>query len=504
MSDPIDELRARRVEKLAQLRALGRDPYGNAVRPTHEAAAIHAAWGAIDGPGLESPRVAVSVAGRVVFSRAFGKAGFLKLLDASGQIQVYCQQQQLPADDFAVYQLVDVGDLVHVDGYLFRTKTGELSVHAEHVAIATKSLRPLPEKWHGLSDVETRYRQRYVDLIANPEVRAVFRRRSLAITALREFAVARGFLEVETPMMHPIPGGATARPFATHHNALDIDLYLRVAPELYLKRLVVGGFERVFEINRNFRNEGVSTQHNPEFTMMEWYQAYATYEDQMRFIEEAIADVAQRTTGATTVSYQGTALNLAGPYRRLRMADAVMELGGAPAAAATDQDSALQFAATKGIVLKTARDGHGAILTELFEILVQPQLIQPTFITHYPVEVSPLARRSAEAPALTDRFELFVFGREIANGFSELNDPLDQAERFREQAAAKARGDNEAMFYDADFVRALEYGMPPTAGAGLGVDRLVMFLTDAASIRDVILFPLLRPESPPEAPCPTS
>lgn len=494
MTDPLDELRQQRLAKAQDLRDLGREPYGNGYVPSHTAAQIHAAFDATDAAQLEATPSAVRVAGRIVAQRRFGKAGFLKLLDASGPIQIYCQRDALADPDFATYQLIDVGDIVYVEGVLFRTKTNELSVNARRVCIATKSLRPLPEKWHGLSDVETRYRQRYVDLIANPEVRATFVRRARIITALRHWFEQHQFLEVETPMMHPIPGGAAARPFVTHHNALDVDLYLRVAPELYLKRLVVGGLERVFELNRNFRNEGVSTQHNPEFTMVEWYQAYATFEDLMGFIEAGLAQVCRQVLGATAVAYQGTTIDFVGPYRRYRMVDALRELAAVPAEVLTDRRAALAYAESKRLRLKSREEGLGAILTTIFEAEVESQLIQPTFITHYPVEVSPLARRNAQDPEVTDRFELYICGREIANGFSELNDPIDQAQRFQAQAAAKVRGDEEAMYFDADFIRALEYGMPPTAGAGLGVDRLIMLLTDAASIREVILFPQLRPE----------
>lgn len=494
MTDPLDELRQQRLTKAQALRDLGCEPYGNGYVPSHTAAPIHAAFDATDAAQLEATPIAVSVAGRIVAQRRFGKAGFLKLLDASGPIQIYCQRDALADLDFATYQLIDVGDIVYVEGVLFRTKTNELSVNARRVCIATKSLRPLPEKWHGLSDVETRYRQRYVDLIANPEVRATFVRRAQIITALRHWFEQHRFLEVETPMMHPIPGGAAARPFVTHHNALDVDLYLRVAPELYLKRLVVGGLERVFEINRNFRNEGVSTQHNPEFTMVEWYQAYATFEDLMTFIEAGLTQVCRQILGSTQVAYQGTTLDFAGPYRRYRMVDALRELGGVSSEVLTDRRAALAYAESKRLRLKSREEGLGAILTTIFEAEVESQLIQPTFISHYPVEVSPLARRNAHDPEVTDRFELYICGREIANGFSELNDPIDQAQRFQAQAAAKVRGDEEAMYFDADFIRALEYGMPPTAGAGLGVDRLIMLLTDAASIREVILFPQLRPE----------
>lgn len=501
MSDTLQEIRAQRLEKITQLRALGRDPYANQYRPTHWAADIHAQWESLDGPALEAERIPVIVAGRIVASRSFGKAGFIKLLDRTGQIQVYCQKQSMAEPEFQTFTLSDVGDVVWGTGFLFRTKTGELSIHAEQLRIVTKALRPLPEKWHGLTDVETRYRQRYVDMIANPAVRELFARRSRMLAAMRDFFTAHHFLEVETPMLHPIPGGATARPFVTHHNTLDMPLYLRIAPELYLKRLVVGGFERVFEINRNFRNEGTSTQHNPEFTMVEWYQAYATFEDLMPFLEQCIAATALATIGTTSVACQGTLLELGQPFTRYRMDDSICAVAGAPAAVATDLAAARAYAESQGVRHRQNNPSLGVVLNDLFEHLVQPRLQQPTYITHYPVDVSPLARRNAQDPTLTDRFELFILGREIANGFSELNDPVDQAARFDAQVHAKQAGDDEAMFFDADYIRALEIGMPPTAGAGLGVDRLMMILGDAPSIRDVILFPLLRPESPDDAPC---
>jgi lysyl-tRNA synthetase class 2 len=373
---------------------------------------------------------------------------------------------------FGTYKLCDVGDHVAVTGPVFRTKTGELSVHAETFEVLTKALRPLPEKWHGLSDVEIRYRQRYLDLIANAEVRETFKKRSKLVRAIRTFLDERDYLEVETPMMHPLVSGAAARPFETHHNTLDIDLYLRIAPELYLKRLVVGGFERVYEINRNFRNEGISTQHNPEFTMLEFYQAHATYEDLMALTEELFRTVATEVTGAAKVAYQGQELDFGQPFRRVTMADAVRE-------AAPD-------AKVDGL--------EGKALAELFEAHAEAKLVQPTFVTQFPTSISPLARRNDTDPRFTDRFELYVAGREIANGFSELNDPVDQEGRFRDQLVKKQGGDQETMDYDADYIRALEQGLPPTAGEGIGIDRLAMLLTDSASIRDVILFPLLKPE----------
>jgi lysyl-tRNA synthetase class 2 len=424
--------------------------------------------------------------------RSFGQAAFITLQDATGRLQAYVKKDQVGEDLYRIFKKLDLGDLVGVTGTVFRTRTGELTLLARDVRLITKSLRPLPEKFHGLRDVESRYRQRYVDLIVNEGVRSVFIKRARIINKVRDFLMTHGFLEVETPMMQPIPGGATARPFKTHHNALDMDLFLRVAPELYLKRLLVGGFERVFEINRNFRNEGISVQHNPEFTMLEFYQAYATYEDLLPFTEKMMGSVAQEITGGLQIPYQGKTIDLSPPWQRCRLAEAMVTFGGVAPEELTDVERLRARARSLGI--DTSGQGPGKILTKLFETLVEPKLDQPTFITHYPLEVSPLSRRSDQDPFFVDRFELFIGGREIANGFSELNDPVDQEERFREQAAARQAGDEEAHFMDEDYIRALEYGMPPAAGEGIGIDRLVMLLTDTASIREVILFPHLRPE----------
>ena len=436
----------------------------------------------------------VTIAGRLMLKRIMGKASFLTVQDFSGEIQVFARSNDLGEADYALFKTYDLGDIVSATGQVFRTKTGELSVHAEQVRLLSKSLRPLPDKHLGLSDLETRYRQRYVDLIVSAQSRKVFATRSSIISYIRRFMDARRFMEVETPMMHYIPGGAAAKPFKTHHNALDLELYLRVAPELYLKRLTVGGFDRVYEINRNFRNEGVSTRHNPEFTMMEFYWAYARYTDLMDLTETLFRELAQHVHGATHFSYQGLAIDFGAPFARLRMEDAVM--AKIPGMRAEDcRDGAyLRTQCQQRKIATTAEQSWGHLLVSLFEHLVEPELQQPTFITHYPMAVSPLSRRSDSDPELTDRFELFIATREIANGFSELNDPEDQAERFRAQVAEKDAGNDEAMHFDADYIRALEYGMPPTAGEGIGIDRLVMLLTDSASIRDVLLFPYMRPE----------
>jgi lysyl-tRNA synthetase, class II len=495
-SDKEAELIAQRREKAAGWRALGLDPYGNGFRPEHLAGDISRTHAADSAEQLEAAPHSYTVAGRVLAIRSFGKAAFLKLRDRSGEIQVHVKKDVLDAQ-YERFRLTDVGDFVGVTGTLFRSKTGELTLAATAYLPLTKAIRPLPEKWHGLQDHETRYRQRYLDLVANPEVKASFLRRTELVRFLRGFLDARGFVEVETPMMHPLVSGAAARPFLTHHNALDVDLYLRIAPELYLKRLVVGGLERVYEINRNFRNEGLSTRHNPEFTMLEFYQAYATYQDLMELTEEMVAEAAARVTGSTDVSYQGTTLSFARGWKRLSMVEAVRE--AAPGLGEKDMRDAgalraeLRRHVPAGETAASEKLNAGELLGLLFAHLVEPRLVQPTFITHFPTAISPLSRRSDADPEMTDRFELFVAGREIANGFSELNDPVDQRERFLEQVAAKERGQAETMDYDEDYVRALEHGLPPTAGEGIGIDRLVMLFTDAPSIRDVILFPLLRP-----------
>ncbi|MCJ7541826.1 MAG: lysine--tRNA ligase [Desulfobacterales bacterium] len=432
------------------------------------------------------------VAGRMMAVNRFGKAAFIRFRDRTGQLQAYVRKDKMGNQSYNLFKQMDIGDFVGLKGGMFKTKTGEWTLLANELRLVCKSTRPLPEKFHGLKDPEKRYRRRYLDLIMNSHVRDIFEKRSKIIQAIRTFFLDRDFLEVETPMMQPIPGGAEATPFITHHNALGIDLFLRIAPELYLKRLVVGGFERVFEINRNFRNEGVSARHNPEFTMLEFYQAYATYEHMMDLTEEMFRYVALDVVGSTTISYQGNAIDLGAKWRRMSLASALEEYGGINPSLLNDREGLLELAAIKNIkITKTGRKGK--IITKLFDILVEPKLLQPTFITGYPVEVSPLSRRSEADSNLTDRFELFIAGHEIANGFSELNDPDDQEKRFLQQTADREAGDKEAHYMDKDYIEALEYGMPPTAGEGIGIDRLVMLLADAASIREVILFPHMKP-----------
>ena len=491
MTDGHDILAHRRA-KLEELRGRG-EAFPNGFERTALAAALQARHADHDKQALEADPTRVVVAGRIMLRRVMGKATFVTLADVSGAIQCYLRRDDLGGETYEdARRLWDIGDIVGVAGTLMRTNRGELTVQADDVRLLTKSLRPLPEKYHGLVDREAQYRRRHVDLIMNEESRRRFRTRTAIVREVRRFLDERDFLEVETPMMHPVPGGATARPFVTHHNALGTDLYLRIAPELYLKRLVVGGFERVYEINRSFRNEGLSTRHNPEFTMLEFYQAYSTYEDLMDLTEDLMRQVVMAVTGGQTVRYQGTEIDFAGRATRCDMADAVV--AHTDLAAADLADASRLAAAMRGMNLSLEADwGWGRMLTEVFEARVEPVLVQPTFVTGYPAEVSPLARRRDGDPEVTDRFEYFVAGREFANGFSEINDPDDQADRFRAQAERAARGDLEAMHYDADYVEALEYGMPPTAGEGIGIDRLVMLLTDAPSIRDVLLFPHLRP-----------
>jgi len=492
---PIDEnkLIGERRAKLAALRAQGVPAFPNDFRPDAEAADLHLGYDASDGAALEAQAIRVKVAGRMMLRRIMGKASFAHIQDASGQIQLFLQRDVLAAsyDDFKSW---DIGDIVAAEGVLFKTKTGELSVRVETLRLLVKSLRPLPDKWHGLADTESRYRQRYVDLIMNGESREVFRKRTRLVRFLRDMLDALGFMEVETPMMQPIPGGAAARPFVTHHNALDIDMYLRIAPELYLKRLVVGGFERVYEINRNFRNEGLSTRHNPEFTMLELYQSYADYRDLMNLVERMVRGAAEAVVGALEFDSQGHRYDLRAPFRRITVEEIILEQNPDLVREQLRDVDYLRAACTaRGISWKNG-DGAGKLQIELFEKTGEHTLLEPTFVYAYPAEVSPLSRANDADPFLTDRFEFFVGGRELANGFSELNDAEDQAARFHAQVERKEAGDDEAMFFDADYVRALEYGMPPTAGLGVGIDRLVMFLTDSASIRDVLLFPQMRPE----------
>ena len=495
---PADEnkLIAERREKLRAIRGQG-IAFPNDFRREHFAGDLQDEFADAerwDAPALEGLEREVKLAGRLMAKRVMGKASFAQIQDESGRIQVFLQANAL-GETYDAFKGWDVGDIIAVSGSLTRTRTGELSVKAQQLRLLTKSLRPLPDKWHGLADVEQRYRQRYVDLIVTPEARAVFITRSRIVRAIRNWLDARRFLEVETPMMQIIPGGATARPFVTHHNALDIDLYLRVAPELYLKRLVVGGLERVYEINRNFRNEGVSTRHNPEFTMLELYEAYATYNEIMDLTEGLIRDTAQEVLGTTQVEWEGVQIDLGPAFRRWRMDEAVRHHNPEISVAdCTDRDALARHCERLKIKFKPSW-GWGRLLLEIFEATVEHTLIQPTFITQHPVEVSPLARASDTEPGYTDRFELFINGKEIANGFSELNDAEDQAARFRAQVEAMEGGDDEAMHFDADYIRALEYGMAPTGGLGIGIDRLVMLLTGSDSIRDVLLFPYMRPEA---------
>lgn len=442
-------------------------------------------------PELEANPIAVKIAGRIMTRRLMGKASFTHILDMSGRMQLYIRQDDVTPEVYEEFKQWDLGDIIGAEGFLFRTKTGELSVKVKKIQLLSKALRPLPDKFHGLTDQETRYRQRYLDLIANEETRKIFLTRSKIVEVIRQFLTEQNFLEVETPMMQVLPGGAAAKPFVTHHHALDMELYLRIAPELYLKRLVVGGFERVFEINRNFRNEGVSTKHNPEFTMLEFYQAYADYKDLMDLTEQLLKRLAQEVTGSAQVTYQGVTIDFAKPFQRLTLLESISKYTDITQDQIKTLEDAKQVAAKHEIPLQ-AGFGLGRIHLEIFEKFVEHQLIQPTFITDYPAEVSPLARRKDDNPEITDRFEFFLAGKEIANGFSELNDPEDQAERFRLQMLGKANGDEEAMPYDEDYIIALEHGLPPTAGEGIGIDRLVMILTDSPSIRDVILFPHMR------------
>lgn len=484
--EDLNKLMIQRRQKIEELQKANIKPYGEKYKASHHTADIEENFADLEGEQI-------SLMGRIMAVRTHGKASFADLMDMTGRIQLYVKVDVVGEDKYDFFNSLDIGDIIGVNGIVFKTRRGQISIKVEDFRFLSKSLRPLPEKWHGLKDKETRYRQRYVDLIVNPEVRNTFELRSKIIRGIRRFLEDRGFLEVETPMMHPIPGGTSARPFVTHHNTLNMDLYMRIAPELYLKRLIVGGFERVFELNRNFRNEGMSYKHNPEFTMMELYQANADYFDIMELMEEMLAYVAENTLGSTKINYQGKDIDLTPPWRRLTMIEAVKEYTGLDFNQIESNTEAVEAAKSIGIELD-ANTSKGKTLSLIFEERVEEKLIQPTFILNYPVEISPLASKMEEDPMYTYRFEAFINGWEMCNAFTELIDPIDQKERFEEQVRQRDAGDDEAHMMDEDYVRALEYGMPPTGGLGVGIDRLVMILTDSPSIRDVILFPTMRPE----------
>ncbi len=491
--DEFQPLMVQRLRKFDDLKKEGINLFPNDFRAEKTSGDLVNQFGQATPDELKMVKESFSLAGRIMSVRDFGKAAFIHIQDRRGKIQVYVRSERVGEKSFSLFKKMDIGDFIGITGTLFRTKTHELTLDAESIRLLTKCMRPLPEKWHGLRDVETRYRQRYLDLLVNPKVKEIFIKRTRIIQLIRQFLDERDFLEVETPMMQPIPGGATARPFKTYHNALDMDLYLRVAPELYLKRLVIGGLERVYEVNRNFRNEGISTQHNPEFTMLELYQGYATFEDLMALTQELLGFIARHVLGGMNFEYQGENIDLSPPWRRLTVEEAIVQWGGVDPKTLGDYDRAFEYAQRVGIHLERGIP-HGKIVTEILDEIVEPHLIQPTFITHYPTDVSPLSRRNQDHPDLVDRFELYIAGKEIANGFSELNDPVDQRERFIKQLEQDNGGEMEGHRLDEDFLHALEYGMPPTAGEGIGIDRLVMLLTDSPSIREVILFPLLRPQ----------
>lgn len=490
-----------RYEKLARIRERKENPYKNGLKPQALASELHRQYDEKSKEELEAAKIPTSVAGRVIGMRDFGKASFVRIKDRSGLIQLFVQKDRL-GEEYPKFKELDLGDIVYSAGTVFKTKTGELSVMSDSVTLVSKALRPLPEKFHGISDVEIKYRQRYLDLITSDETRDTFRKRSKIIEEVRKFFVEHDFMEVETPMMHPIVGGATARPFITHHNTLDMELYMRIAPELYLKRLVVGGIERVFEINRNFRNEGVSIKHNPEFTMLEFYMSYATYEDLIELTEKLFQQVADNVLGTRKLDYQGTEINLDGKWERIGVEDAIIkytgffkDLGLNPSsdrAKMRDRLRLLEYGKIKHIPMNP-KETIGGLMMAIFDAEIEAKLIQPTFLTDYPLDVSPLSRQNEKDPFLVDRFELFIYGREMANAFSELNDPVDQKERFQSQVDAKSAGNEEACDMDEDYITALEHGMPPAAGQGIGIDRMVMLFTNSASIRDVILFPLMRP-----------
>ena len=484
-----------RKQKLEKLRKSGAAIYPNDFKPTHTATAIVSQFSAANDADLSAAPIDLKLAGRIMAIRRMGKASFFHLQDRRSRLQAYIQQNNVGEERYGLFRTLDVGDIVGVEGHLFRTRTKELTLEVREIRLLTKCLRPLPEKWHGLADVEARYRQRYVDLMVNAEAREVFEKRSKIVRLLRRFFEERDFLEVETPMMQAIPGGAAAKPFITHHNTLDMDLYLRVAPELFLKRLVVGGFDRVFELNRNFRNEGISVRHNPEFTMVEFYQAYATFEDLIQLTEELFVALATEVCGNLQITYGDHQIDLTTPWRRLTIPEAIMAHGGATVDEVDNLAGLRRFCERKELRVDL-NVPYGNVLVEVFEEVAEAQLIHPTFITGYPIEVSPLARKNESNPAMVDRFELYIGGRELANAFSELNDPADQRQRFLEQMELRNAGDETASPIDEDYVRALEYGMPPAAGEGIGIDRLVMLLTNSPSIRDVIFFPLLRAQRP--------
>ncbi len=490
MTDQNDKLKALRKDKIDEIKNMGIPLYPNDFKTTHSIAQIKSI---IDEhpEQLGENGIVCSVAGRMMAVNNMGKSSFIRFKDSTGIIQAYLKKNLLADSSYDLFKKLDIGDFIGITGPLFQTRTGEWTILAQEFRLLSKALRPLPEKFHGIKDPEKRYRQRYLDLIMNDGARAIFEKRSSIISCMRAFFQSNGFMEVETPMMQPLAGGAEATPFKTWHNALGMDLFLRIAPELYLKRLVVGGFEKIFEINRNFRNEGVSTRHNPEFTMVEFYQAYADYEQLMNFTEIMFQHIVKNVCGSDSITYQGHEIDFSGRWRRIPMLDSLTDIGGIDPVIIDDPQALLLFAQERGIHI-AKKDRHGKILTKLFDVLVEPMLIQPTFITGYPVEVSPLSRKNDKDPEITDRFELFIAGREIANGFSEINDPMDQYDRFLQQVRQRDEGNPEAHIMDNDYVKALEYGMPPTAGEGIGIDRLVMLLTDAASIREVILFPHMK------------
>jgi lysyl-tRNA synthetase, class II len=480
-----------RIKKIETLKEKGINPYPAGYRYDVTSSEAIEKFKHIAVDTLEEGAETFSMAGRIMAIRNFGKASFIHIQDSAGRIQAYIRKDKVGEDQYDIFKLMDMGDFIGIKGAFFKTKTGEITILADEIKLLTKSIKPLPEKWHGLTDVETRYRQRYVDLIVNEDVKKVFLLRSRIIQCFRNFFMKKGFLEVETPMMQPIPGGANARPFKTFHNTLGMHLYLRIAPELYLKRLVVGGLERVFEINRNFRNEGISVRHNPEFTMVEFYMAYATYEDLMVFTEELFNYILDETLGKNVIEYQGKSLDFTAPWKRISFLDSLREMAGVSEDILTNPDAAVKFCESHNIAV-TKKDKPGKVLANIFDELVEPQLINPTFVYGYPIEISPLSRRNDQNPEIADRFELFIDGKEMANAFTELNDPVDQRERFLQQVAMRDAGDEEAQFMDEDFVNALEHGLPPTAGEGIGVDRVIMLLTNSPSIRDVIFFPHMR------------